>query len=178
MSSQCIKLKKIVKKLETRKLHLLEDIYSLQKQHESIIKAKNDLVEPKRIEVFSRSQDKIIEKINLKGIKLLDINQSAKGNLSRQNKQKQRSRRMVKSQLSGLQKMNTTQDLMLSKNWQLKLIKKQHTYQSDKKPSTNRSLKKSKDKSSKSPRRSRSPTKLTKEELMEMYEQVKQERDE
>lgn len=132
MKSKNSKLHKSIKILESKRLKLLEEIYGLQKEYERLKQRNQDLKEHQRIEVFSKSQDRVIDKTKEKDFTRLDVYKSSninsrkqkdKFNSTMQNYKKNLRYGRNHSQSFMLKKMNTAEDLILSKNWKLKLFK-------------------------------------------------------
>jgi hypothetical protein len=114
-------------------MRLLEEIYGLQKEYEKLKNLNKGIKEHQRIEVFSKSQDKIIDKTQGEAFKRLEVYKSSKNNDSKKRKERFNStmqdyKKKIRygrnhSQSFMLKKMNTAEDLILSKNWKLKLFK-------------------------------------------------------
>lgn len=148
---------------------------------------------PTRIEVFSKSKDKTTDNSISDGVSRLEVHKSRdKQSLLSPNKKvnqsfnstmqkfkkKLRQSRNQKSPVAYLRKMNTVEDLMLSKNWKLRYVKKQPKRRHSLRGKITQKLTPKNTKKHKASKTPRQVIELSKEELMEMYEKVKKERDE
>lgn len=125
-------LERAVKHLETRKLKLMEQIYTLQKQYEKQSKLNSDLPSPAtKVEILHKPNDSPsipftteLLKSNLSAYRNNQMRSKSKFTSSLQKyKQKIRPSHGHKS-MHTYKRMNTAEDLILSKHWKVKWVKK------------------------------------------------------
>ncbi|CAI2360780.1 unnamed protein product [Moneuplotes crassus] len=173
-SKRKIELDKSIKQLETKKTKLMEEIYSLHKRYERQLKLNKDL-EASLLKQNTNSSDASPIRKSPKNRDMvgpdLSVYQSPKAKSRAKmsdtmlNFKKLRPNAdLVRSQ-TRVQLANTYEDLLMSKDWRLKLVKAKNLIRKNK--STSRS--------NITPRSDN--LRLSKFEIMEMYEKVKLERD-